>query len=271
MDDIKNCLQSFLTENLESVDEIHQMLIHDYKYKPASVSNFMMANNYSICCFRGKTLYLTNEDLIPLLYYDSTSNISACGISRDGEYMACQLAYNQQDDDDSGATILFNVKTKKVVCRSKDVFLGNIRSIFIDTQKEIISIYYGDRCLGRDDNFVVKYDFSFQPDEKTVSKFYQKPDISPYALERRVEELAERATSGKVEITAISQEIDSHLKRMGESSITKFRLSSTYKKVGDMYASSGLLDKALLMYETGLELNPRLSVKKIIQRIRKEI
>lgn len=263
-------IRLFPIEDSRTANEIHQKLVNCCKHRPTDTANFVMANNGLTCCYDGNTLYLTDGELIPLHYYSSTSNVSACGISRDGNYVACQLAYNQQNDSDSGATILFNVKTKELVCRSKNVFIGHIRNIFIDTQKEIISIYYGDRFLGKDDNFVVKYNFSFCPDEKSVSQYYQKPDISPYALESRVEELVDRAMSEKGEIAAISPEIDSCLKRMCKSSMTKVRLSSSYKKIGDMYASKGLLDKALLMYENGLELNPRLSVKKAIQRIKKE-
>jgi len=269
MEGKETILRKFSLENAKNAENVIQKLAFYSKHGPTVTANFVMVRNSYICCYFEKTLYITDANLTPLFYYESTSNITACGISQDAKYIICQMAYNRNDDQDSEATILFSVPKRKAISRSKDVFIGHIRLMFIDSDKETISIYYADRFLGKDDNFVVKYDFMLTPDEGSVVAYYKKPDISPYALESRIDTLISRVLAGTQKPEDVAKDIAGYLRRMESSDMTKNRLSFTYKKVGDMYVTCGIKDEALNMYQAGLELNPKLAVKKAIKALTK--
>lgn len=253
------------------LEQISKMLHKACKYKLQYESNWMFAKSDFICCFKGKTLYLTDTNFRPLLMYESTSFIAGCGISRTGKYIVCQTAYNHEDDEDSGATIILDVEKREVVCQKCiEIDVNETRIIFVDEQKKIIAFYVADRILGNDKNIVIKYDFELNPDEETLKEYYKKPDISPYMLNARIHELISRVGNEMEQWQEIEQEITYLLERLkNDDNMSHYQLSMTYKQLGDLYSKYDDIEKAILSYETGLSLNPKLAVKKKLNQFKK--
>ena len=52
--------------------------------------------------------------------------------------------------------------------------------------------------------------------------------------------------------------------------MSQYQLSITYRELGDFYSERKVAAKAVSAYETGLALNPNLSVKKKLNQERKK-
>jgi len=237
-----------------NLQEIRQKLAMESAYKSKYEPNFLLIQNNSICyicCFLDKTLFITDDKLKPLLMYESTSYIAACGISNSGKYIACQTAPNKEDDNDSNVIILFDVVTRQEIARRKNIDKNpnDTRLIFIDKYKKLVFLYIADTALGEDNNLVVKFDFNLFTDEDLLRDFYKKTDISPYILNDRAKKLIDRlqiSIQEKDEKELI--ELLDRLKLCDK--ISPYQLSLTYKAMGAMYEKHSILDKAILAYET---------------------
>lgn len=247
----------------EQVEEIQNQLSHTLKIKSRFEVNFSMSQSGLICCFFEKRMYITDRSLNPLLYYESTSYVNACAISDTGKYALCQMANNRENDEDSGATAVFDVEAKKLISKEK-ICTGwkGVTHIFIDEAGAEIWFYYGDEK--------VRYSFDLEPDKMDLQEFYKKADISPYTINDRILELISVSNGLTEDFSAAQKEIRELIEiiqKRGEMS--PYQLSQTYKKLGDMYAARGDTGDAIKAYEKGLLLNPGLPVKKKIQKLKK--
>lgn len=253
--------------------EIKKRLTEKCKYKSNYEVNFTMSKNNIICCFDEKRMYITDKNFNPLIAYESTSYINACAISDNAKYMICQMANNNDRDEDSGATALFDIKSKQILAkRMLPTGVNGVRHIFIDEHKQIIYIYIADSILGEGNNLVVKYDFNLQPDEKSLQEYYKKPDISPYVLNSRVNWLIKDVKNGTRNMEQVEKEIVELLKRLKtDINMSTNQLSITFKELGELYSNHDEVAKAIDAYEMGLLLNPKLPVKKNLNKLKKEL
>lgn len=260
-----------IINNNYDLEQTAKMLYEACKNKSQYESNWMFTQNNFICCFKGKILYLTDTNFKPLLMYESTSFIAACGISRTGKYIVCQTAYNHENDEDSGTTIIFDVEKCTVICRKCiEIGVNSTRIIFVDEQKKVIAFYVADKILGNDKNIVVRYDFELNPDEETLKEYYRKPDISPYLLNARVQMLIKKVKNKIIQWYEVDQEITYLLERLrNDDTMSCYQLSMTYKALGDLYFEYDNAEKAILSYEIGLSLNPKLAVRKKLNQLKK--
>ena len=138
-------LSPFLKNSQEVIEKTREKLTKKLEYKPKYEVNFVFSGNSLICCFDGKTLYITDKNLRAILYYESTSYINACSISRGGLFAVFQTANNKENNSDSGATAIFDIKTKQMLCK-KRIPTGwkGVTHIFVDEEKREICFYYGD-------------------------------------------------------------------------------------------------------------------------------
>lgn len=51
--------------------------------------------------------------------------------------------------------------------------------------------------------------------------------------------------------------------------MSHYQLSMTYKQLGELYFEYSNIEKAIVSYETGLLLNPKLAVKKKLNQLKK--
>lgn len=153
-----------LSSLIGNAAEIQKRLLERLKYRPQYQINYIMSQNEIICCFLDKRLYLTDINLNPLIAYESTSYIHACTISATAKYMLCQTANNRQNDSDSGATILFDVKKKCVIAKCKiPTGWKGVTHIFIDERSKCVWLYYG--------NSKISYGFDLKTSQEKLDNF----------------------------------------------------------------------------------------------------
>lgn len=246
------------------VQETARKLKERCAYKLKNEANWCMANNGLICCFVDKCLYLADDRLNPLLMAESESFLSACGISRSGNYIVCQTAYNREHKDD-GIAVLFDVKKREILAQTElEIDANATRLIFVNDEKRIICFYVADRILGDGNNIVVKYDFDFRADESTLKEYYKKPDLSPYTVNGRIRRLVSEIDENFIQEKISEIEELFEIVRRNDK-MSSYQLSETCKVLGEMYAKYGMKENAIQKYKVGLELNPRLAVKKALK------
>lgn len=272
MDNIHQCGRIIdISELALNANEIKKQLEDKSAHFNKLEMNFVISHNNIVCCALGKRLYLTDRNFYPLIAYESNSFIGACSISANGKYVAFQMARNNENDEDSGATAVFDVKSKKIIAKRKlpTGFKGT-RHIFIDEKQQSIFIYISDAIMGEGNNYIVKYDLALNPDEKTLQEYYTKPDISPYELNERINSLIEDIKDKKRDFTKTFTEINYLLNRLVNcEKMSSYQLSITYKNFGDICLEYNQANSAIDAYEKGLLLNPKLAVKKRIALLKK--
>lgn len=261
-------LRAFPTRDKRAADAVQAQLAKRLSLKPSQEINFGMTHSSTICCFDGKTLYLTDCNLRPVLTYESSSYIHACAISDTGRYIVCQTANSREGDTESGVMILFDVTKKAEIARSKiPTGWKGMTHLFVDENAKRIFVYYG--------SSKVDYDFSLQPNDAALESFMRAqrtdPKASPYELNGRAQELIANAKAGSEDWNAVENEVLSILQRIGANAkMSRYQLSLTYRELGDLYAERGDHAKAASAYEEGLSLNPNLPVKKKLKQEREK-
>ena len=99
----------------------------------------------------------------------------------------------------------------------------------------------------------------------------EEPTASPYLLNSRVRELISKAKTGELKWGDVEREALDLLERLNaDANMSQYQLSITYRELGDFYSERKVAAKAVSAYETGLALNPNLSVKKKLNQERKK-
>ena len=261
-------LYPFPMTNREQVEAVRERLAQKLTYKPTAEVNFAKAHLPIICCFDGKILYITDDNLRPMLYFESTSFINACTISDTAKYAVCQTANNTNNDADGGATMLFDIKGKRLLTRKHiEVDWRDVTHLFIDENAERIWVYCGDKKVADDFNLCPDVDML----EIYLRECREEPTASPYLLNSRVRELISKAKTGELKWGDVEREALDLLERLNaDANMSQYQLSITYRELGDFYSERKVAAKAVSAYETGLALNPNLSVKKKLNQERKK-
>lgn len=259
-----------LDELASQAESIRNELLSAYKSAAPLMPNFVTAQGICICCFHRKRLYIADCNFRPVLGYESNSFICACSVSNDIRYAVFQMAHNNIGDADSGATAILDIRAKRIIARKAlPTGFNGTRSIFIDSDKRDISVYIADSISEK--NYVVKYDFDLKADDITLQHYYTKADISPYALNSRLNSLIDSIRSGERSFDYTESEIVRLVERLKANlDMSHYQLALTLKNLGDLYCSYGKAEKAITAYETGLLLYPDLSVKRNIKMLKKK-
>lgn len=241
------------------VKSIQEELLYRLTYKPKYVCNFVMSQNQRVCCFLGKVLYITDENLKPLVTHTFSSHICGCSISDKCRYVAAQLAHNESNNHESGAFVLVDIWKNQIIAEQCIEVSFKIQShIYIDEKEQAIYIYPRDESP-------VRYDFSLQAERNSLKVYYDSPNRNPYSLLGRATYLLSKPEDFK----DTAEEIRQLLARAKASEkVSEYQLSLAYKTLGEQYETAGEKESALQSYETGLSLNPHLSVKKRIKQLK---
>ena len=260
----KDSLMKYTETDQAKIQEIRQRIYQENISKSISsvrIMNFVLTNDDRICCFFGKTLFITDCKYIPILYYKSTSYLCSCSISAHGKYAVCQMARNDFSDEDSNATVIFDVDSGRIIARRViETDWRGVTHIYVDEEALCVWIYY--------ETERVQYDFSLQPNEKHLSAYFLHEKISPYSINSRIWTLlnkipdSETGTNEKT-VAMLLKEVEKLLERITNPlSITPYQISQTYGKLGDVYSKLKMPQKAVMAYENGLSANPKLPVKR---------
>lgn len=247
--------------------EIRERLINECIGDQRTVNGFSALDGKIICVFSGRRVYLTDKRFYPIFAYERTSHVIACAVSATAKYMFAQMAPNRENDEDSNAAVLIDVKAKEVISkrclptRWEDVTLSSI-----DEQMNCIWIYYGDKC--------VEYDFRLQANPEALRKYWKKycrqPNASPYVVNAHVNELLAQETSDNIQWAIVEAEARKLMRILDKGPrVSPYQLSLTYESLGNLYIVHGEHKRAVWAFEKGLALNPKLPVKRKLAQEKK--
>lgn len=240
------------------------------KYRPTYEYNFMTSQINTTVAFicdnsdsYSDLISVLDFNFNPILTYKTNAHIHACNISNDGNYIVWQTASSPYDD--GNCIFLLDVTYKKLLWKVHSYLHCKFsKGIFVFPQRNIIE------CLFND--IIIQYDMSgnvIAPD-KLNQDMLKSSCVSPYYLNNNATKLIDTLKC-KFD-KKIEQEILDNLTVAEQNpQMSKYQLSLTYKSLADCYYEKKMYNKALECYEKGLLYNNKLSVKRIISKLKKEL
>lgn len=250
------------------IEPLQDKIAERYNRKQNDENNFVHDSNSHIACFIDgpKTLtglfFVTDENFKPLLCFRTNAYIAGCAISETGKFALIGTFSNHGIDDDGNAIIILDVENVREIARPQleTGWFGNLR---IDEKAKMLSFRQAD----------LELQYTFEGtllDKGSLKKYYELPNISVYALDGRVNNLLGEIGDGGRLTADVKDEIYSILERLKTSlEMSHYQLSLTYKKLGTVLAKQEDIAEAILAYEIGLILNPKLSVKRELGKLKK--
>jgi tetratricopeptide (TPR) repeat protein len=202
--------------------------------------------------------YAFNENGTPLLKKDFNLNLINNGISDNGHYAVCQAA-NSDHDDDGGKLLFFDLKEKRILWK-KHMETGWANWYKFDTEKEILSLSYSG---GHEYRYTFKGEFI---DSDKYIKDRLNSDIG-YEFLNAIKEIREQ-----IENCNSSYNYDDVIIMLGKGA-KRFKDPDTrariHRNIGEIYHIEGLFIDAIFHLEKAYELNPKVGVKRLLDKLKK--
>lgn len=167
------------------IEDLKTNLVFSNKFRTNRESNFILSHNNIMACFLKKIMVLTDVHFNPILIYKSSSYICGCTISDKSKYTLVITANNPNNDQDSGAAIIIDIKKRLVINRIKNIEIKGITHLYIDENKEDFYIYYNQEKI--------KYNFKGKSNNSLYNK--ANTNIAEQLLEKARQKLKQEATT----------------------------------------------------------------------------
>lgn len=249
-------------------EPLRNKIAEKYENKTESEENFISDHNSHIACFIGGAkpftglFFVTDNIFKPYLCFKTNAYIDRCAISDKGKYAVIKTCSNPEHDADSNIIIVLDLENQREISRPDIGTPWN--KPYIDENENLICFRY--------EGVELRYSFDGELINKSsLTEYYELPHLSPYALDRRVNNLLDAVVGGSYAWEDAEHEVYSLLERLKASlEMSHYQLSLTYKKLGDVLSKQDDSAGAITAYETGLILNQKLSVKRALGKLEKE-
>jgi len=232
--------------------------------------NSGMVSNYGVFILSDLTpkgtygvFHIINADGETLIKQRCKANLGATGISEDGHFAVCQ-ALESTSKSESCKLYFFDIKNKKLLWKKLPETLGSelnwAKSYRFDTKKKVLYLIYNN-------NRAYRYTF-----EGTFldSKLYRDDCINTgndieflEAISQLKAELS--SNSDPKEYEALILPLEKRLKRFSD----KDTKSKIHRVLGEIFHLQGNNAEAIKHFETALKLNPRVGVKRTLEKLKK--
>lgn len=242
-------------------------LLYEYHKINNFPLNYILAHNDTFAAFipcgtENQSMFVVaDSNYNPIFTYITNAYIFICSISDSGRYAACITASSKElHNDDGDSLFFFDIENKKLLWKEKlKTHCKYIKHLFIDELKHSILV----RC----NDFSYTYDFNgivaFNEQQRIKSK-----TISPYQLNSEINTLIDTMAKNSNKDIALLSQIKQKLNIIcNNEKMSSYQISLTLQKLGDLYLSFNDIDNALHYYRKGLEYNPKLPVKKLINNL----
>ncbi len=232
--------------------------------------NFVRSHvNTSAAFIPGDELYsgifAIHDDYFNILYSLKVSAyIFACGISDSGRFAIFNTA--NADSDDGGKCFFIDVLNKKILWIKP--LLENWKSVcgfHIDESTLTIYVIHED----------YKVQYSFDGNIKNEEVFFKQKltmsDYSPYDLNNEATQIIEHLMSTSFDGILLRKALELLRVSASNPKMSKYQLSLTYKKLGELYLANEFKEDALKSFQKGLAYNPKLPVKRLIKSLQGDI
>ena len=194
-----------------------------------------------------------------LIQHVCNANLLNNGLSNDGQYAVCQTC--NSDNEDGNKLFFFNLKEKRLMWKHEPE-IGWADDYRFDTEKQILYlVYYNGRSY--------RYNF----DGKFLDAEQWEKDIIEFGDGYNLIEVADRKRqqldSTNAALSSYDEVIDL-LKKALDRGVSENTQARVHRSIGEIYLKRGEKNKAIEHFEKALSLNPKVGVKKLLGKLKKE-
>lgn len=200
----------------------------------------------------------------PLVRQRTRANLENCGISEDGRFAVCQTLFSHCEAH-SGKLFFFDVGTRSLLWR-KEPATGRTTHYRFDTANRILWL-----CVGDDQEYRYTFDGKFLDEEKWRVELSRRRtrEASGYDLLSAAEQKLKELEIGNKPIEEYG-EAESLLRRALEQRVSPYTAGQIHRHLGEIAEKAGRLEDAISAYEDALRMNPKVGVKKRLEKLRQQ-
>ena len=205
------------------------------------------------------TFYAFDAKNKRLIRHKCDANLYNNGLSNDGQYAVCQTFYS--DGEDGNMLFFFNLREKRLVwkCEPKTGWAKDYR---FDTVQQVLYLLYDN---GR--SYRYSFDGNFLDEER-----WEKERInfaSGYELLSIAEAKRQQLESTNADLSLYDEVIDL-LKRALDKGVSENTQARIHRNIGEIYYKRGQNSKAIEHFEIAVSLNPKVGVKRLLDKLKME-
>lgn len=207
--------------------------------------------------------HIINANGETLIRQRCKANIGTTGISDDGRFAVCQ-ALESTSKPDSCKLFFFEIKNKKLLWKKSPETIGSglnwAKSYRFDTKKKIL-------YLTHDRDRVYSYTFEGTFIDSKLYTFHRIDTGNDIEFLEAIKELKEElsSNSGSWEYDSFITPLKKGLKRFSD----KDTKSKIHRLLGEISCLQGNNSEAVKHLEAALKLNPRIGVKRTLEKLKK--
>jgi tetratricopeptide (TPR) repeat protein len=237
--------------------------------KMKHLENGMVSNSgvFIISDLTSKGMYgvfnIINADGETLIRQRCRANLGSTGISEDGHFAVCQ-ALESTSKSDSCKLFFFDIKNKKLLWKKTPETIGSelnwAESYRFDTKKKILYlIHKKDRTY--------RYTFEGTFIDSKLYRLHRIDTGNDVEFLEAIKELKEELSSNPdpKEYEAFVDPLKKGLKRFSD----KDTKSKIHRALGEILHLQGDDAEAIKHFETALKLNPRVGIKRTLEKLKK--
>ena len=237
--------------------------------KMKHLDNGMVSNSgvFIISDSTSKGMYgvfnIINADGETLIRQRCRANIGSTGISEDGHFAVCQ-ALESTSKSDSCKLFFFDIKNEKLLWKKTPETIGSelnwAKSYRFDTKKKILYLIH-------DKSRIYRYTFEGTFIDSNLYRLHCIDTGNDIEFLEAIKELKEELSSNPnpKEYNAFIDPLNKRLKRYSD----KDTKSKIHRTLGEILQLQGNDVEAIKHFETALKLNPRIGVKRTLEKLKK--
>ncbi|WP_410508409.1 tetratricopeptide repeat protein [Methanosarcina hadiensis] len=206
---------------------------------------------------------IINADGETLIRQRCRANIGSTGISEDGHFAVCQ-ALESTSKSDSCKLFFFDIKNEKLLWKKTPETIGSelnwAKSYRFDTKKKILYLIH-------DKSRIYRYTFEGTFIDSNLYRLHCIDTGNDIEFLEAIKELKEELSSNPnpKEYNAFIDPLNKRLKRYSD----KDTKSKIHRTLGEILQLQGNDVEAIKHFETALKLNPRIGVKRTLEKLKK--
>lgn len=237
--------------------------------KMKHLENGMVSNSgvFIISDLTSKGMYgvfnIINADGETLIRQRCRASLGSTGISEDGHFAVCQ-SLESASKSDSCKLFFFDVKNKKLLWKKTPETIGSelnwAKSYRFDTKKKILHLIH-------DKDRAYRYTFEGTFIDSRLYRLHCIDKGNDVEFLEAIKELKEELSSNPdpKEYDAFIDPLNKRLKRYSD----KDTKSKIHRALGEISHLQGNDTEAIKHFETALKLNPKIGVKRTLEKLKK--
>lgn len=194
-----------------------------------------------------------------LIRHKCEANLYNNGLSNDGQYAVCQTAHSGREDGNK--LFFFSLQEKRLVWKCEPE-TGWAKDYRFDTAQQTLYLLYDE---GR--SYRYSFDGNFLDAERWGKERINF--VSGYELLTIAEAKRQQLESANADLS-LYDEVIGLLKRALDKGVSENTQARIHRNIGEIYYKRGENSEAVKHFETAMSLNPKVGVKKLLEKLKTE-